>query len=65
MIKQFEADVQVEATRIVDDLIAKGSGCDFVTEVAVKLPLKIICDMMGIPSEYQMVLDAPTSSCRR
>ncbi|WP_371784093.1 cytochrome P450 [Streptosporangium subroseum] len=59
MIKQFEADVQVEATRIVDDLIAKGSGCDFVTEVAVKLPLKIICDMMGVGSEhYQMVLDA-------
>nr|WP_307568540.1 cytochrome P450 [Streptosporangium lutulentum] len=59
MIKQFEADVQVEATRIVDDLLAKGPGCDFVTEVAVKLPLKIICDMMGVGAEhYQTVLDA-------
>ncbi|GAA4220106.1 cytochrome P450 [Streptosporangium album] len=59
MIKQFEADVQVEATRIVDDLIAGGPGCDFVTEVAAKLPLKIICDMMGIgPEHYQTVFDA-------
>ncbi|WP_435889197.1 cytochrome P450 [Streptosporangium canum] len=59
MIKQFEADVQVEATRIVDDLIVRGPGCDFVTEVAAKLPLKIICDMMGIgPEHYQTVFDA-------
>ncbi|WP_442811321.1 cytochrome P450 [Streptosporangium sp. NBC_01756] len=59
MIKQFEADVQVEATRIVDDLIATGPGCDFVTEAAAKLPLKVICDMMGIgPEHYQTVFDA-------
>ncbi|WP_433241842.1 cytochrome P450 [Streptosporangium sp. CA-135522] len=59
MIKQFEADVQVEARRIVDDLIATGPGCDFVTEVAAKLPLKVICDMMGVgPEHYQTVFDA-------
>ncbi|MFC3818583.1 cytochrome P450 [Planomonospora venezuelensis] len=59
MIKQFEDDVQAEATRIVDGLVAKGPGCDFVTEVAARLPLKIICDMMGIPEEhYQTVFDA-------
>ncbi|GAT68329.1 cytochrome P450 [Planomonospora sp. ID91781] len=52
MIGQFEADVQAEATRIVDALIAGGPGCDFVTEVAARLPLKIICDMMGIPEEH-------------
>ncbi|GAA2870137.1 cytochrome P450 [Streptosporangium fragile] len=59
MIKQFEADVEAAAARIVDDLIAAGPGCDFVTEVAAKLPLKIICDMMGIPEkDYQTVFDA-------
>ncbi|WP_246474396.1 cytochrome P450 [Streptosporangium becharense] len=59
MIKQFEADVEAAAVRIVDDLIATGPGCDFVTEVAAKLPLKIICDMMGIPQrDYQKVFDA-------
>ncbi|WP_344865005.1 cytochrome P450 [Planomonospora alba] len=52
MIGRFEADVQAEATRIVDDLLARGPGCDFVTEVAARLPLKIICDMMGIPEEH-------------
>ncbi|GIH90441.1 cytochrome P450 [Planobispora siamensis] len=58
MIKQFEADVDAAAVRIVDDLLAKGSGCDFVTEVAAKLPLKIICDMMGIPEkDYGFVFD--------
>ncbi|MFB9723938.1 cytochrome P450 [Planobispora longispora] len=59
MIKQFEDDVQTEATRIVDDLIARGPGGDFVAEVAARLPLKIICDMMGIPEEhYRTVFDA-------
>ncbi|GAA4943082.1 cytochrome P450 [Nonomuraea thailandensis] len=58
MIKQFESDVESAAVGIVDDLLAKGSGCDFVTEVAARLPLKIICDMMGIPErDYQFVFD--------
>jgi cytochrome P450 len=57
MIKKFEDDVRRTAGQIVDDLIGRGP-CDFVTEVAARLPLKIICDMMGVPSaHYQMVLD--------
>ena len=27
--------------------------CDFVTEIAARLPLVIICDMMGIPESQQ------------
>ena len=58
MIKQFEADVEAAAAGIVDDLLVKGPGCDFVTEVAARLPLKIICDMMGIPErDYQFVFE--------
>ncbi|MFC4006428.1 cytochrome P450 [Nonomuraea purpurea] len=58
MIKQFEADVEEAAVRIVDDLLDKGPGCDFVAEVAARLPLKIICDMMGIPErDYQFVFE--------
>ncbi|MFI7699174.1 cytochrome P450 [Nonomuraea sp. NPDC049480] len=58
MIKQFEADVEAAAAGIVDDLLAKGPGCDFVTEVAARLPLKIICDMMGIPErDYRFVFE--------
>ena len=56
MIQRFEADVQRTATAIVDDLLAGGPG-DFVEKVATRLPLKIICDMMGIGGEhYDMVL---------
>jgi cytochrome P450 len=56
MIARFEDDVRQAATTVVDDLIAAGPG-DFVTQVAARLPLKIICDMMGIPdSHYDMVL---------
>ncbi len=58
MIKQFEDDVALAAAQIVDELLEKGSGCDFVEEVAARLPLKIICDMMGIPEkDYRFVFD--------
>ncbi|MFI6321805.1 cytochrome P450 [Nonomuraea sp. NPDC050556] len=56
MIKQFELDVQAEAAQIVSGL---QPGDDFVLKAAARLPLKIICDMMGIPeSDYQTVFDA-------
>jgi cytochrome P450 len=56
MIKKFEEDVQRTAGVIVDDLLTIGP-CDFVQHVSARLPLKIICDMMGIGDEhYQMVL---------
>jgi methyl-branched lipid omega-hydroxylase len=56
MIRKFEEDVQRTAASIVDDLLATGP-CDFVQHVSGRLPLKIICDMMGIGDEhYDMVL---------
>jgi cytochrome P450 len=51
MIKKFEEDVQLAAAGIVDNLIATGP-CDFVQHVSSRLPLKIICDMMGIGDEH-------------
>jgi cytochrome P450 len=56
MIARFEDDARRAATEIVDDLLATGP-CDFVSRVAARLPLKMICDMMGIPDDqYDMVL---------
>jgi cytochrome P450 len=56
MIKKFEEDVQRTAGTIVGDLLATGP-CDFVQHVSARLPLKIICEMMGIGDEhYDMVL---------
>ena len=48
-------EVQRTATAIVDDLIAAGGG-DAVTTISARLPLKIVCDMMGVPeSQYDFV----------
>ncbi len=56
MIRKFEEDVQRTAARVVGDLLDNGP-CDFVQEVSTRLPLKIICDMMGVGDEhYAMVL---------
>jgi cytochrome P450 len=56
MITKFDDDVQQVAARVVDDLVERGP-CDFVEHVAARLPLTIICQMMGIPeSHYAMVL---------
>ena len=58
MIRKAEDDVARLATGIVDALIERGP-CDFVTEVAMPMPLKIICLMMGIPeSAHAEVVEA-------
>ncbi|MGH3390499.1 MAG: cytochrome P450 [Actinomadura sp.] len=58
MIQRFEDQVEEVAAQIVAQATSgRGTG-DFVVDVAARLPLKIICDMMGIPeSEYQTVFD--------
>ncbi|WP_028929138.1 cytochrome P450 [Pseudonocardia asaccharolytica] len=54
---QLTEDVELTARQIVDDVIDDGK-CDAVTEIAARLPLKIVCDMMGIPeSQYRFVFD--------
>jgi cytochrome P450 len=56
VLAKLEEDLQRAATQIVDDLIAQGPG-DFVSSVAARLPVQVICDMMGIPEEQRdMVL---------
>jgi len=57
MLKKLEDSVQEVATQIVDDVADRGE-IDFVVDVAAALPLKIVCDLMGIPeSEYQTVFE--------
>ena len=48
MVAALEASVRQQARHIVQTVAPKGA-CDFVEEIAAALPLKIICDMMGIP----------------
>jgi methyl-branched lipid omega-hydroxylase len=55
MVTKVDDDVQLAASLIVDEVMDKGE-CDFVTDVAARLPLKIICDMMGVPErDYDFV----------
>jgi cytochrome P450 len=44
----LEQQVRQIATEIIDAIGPLGQ-CDFVTEVAAKLPTAVICEMMGIP----------------
>ena len=56
-LARVEDQVELVAAEIVDDLATTGE-CDFVTEVAARLPAQIICDMMGVPeSLHAEVLD--------
>ncbi|WP_106402030.1 cytochrome P450 [Actinocorallia populi] len=53
-------DHQIEETaRGIVDGVLRGEGTgDFVSDVAARLPLTIICDMMGIPeADREMVLE--------
>jgi cytochrome P450 len=57
MLSKIEADIQVTATRIVDDVLASGAD-DFVEQVAARLPIHVICAMMGVPEKLRpYVLD--------
>jgi cytochrome P450 len=58
MLAKLDETVQEVAAKIVDDLLAKEGEIDFVVDVAAALPLKIVCDLMGIDQKhYQFVFD--------
>ncbi|WP_316043373.1 cytochrome P450 [Actinomadura sp. CNU-125] len=50
MIGRLEAEIRRVAATIVDELVERGAG-DFVAEVAERLPLTIICRLMGVPED--------------
>ena len=48
MIRQKEESIRFNVTALIDDVIETGD-CDFVDDIAVELPLRIIADMLGVP----------------
>jgi methyl-branched lipid omega-hydroxylase len=50
VLEKMEEDLQRRATRIVDEIQEHGPT-DFVPQVAARLPVEVICDMMGIPAK--------------
>jgi cytochrome P450 len=58
MLQRNMEDVDAAAKTTVHRLQEAGPGCDFVTACAAWLPVKTICDMMGIPeSQHEFVFD--------
>ena len=55
MMKRLEEHVEETAAAVID-LVADRGVCDFVSDIAARLPLVIICEMMGIdPDCYDEV----------
>src|SRR5262245_44554157 len=50
MIGNLHGRIRDMVTEIINGVIEKGE-CDFVEEVAALLPLRVICEMMGVPEE--------------
>jgi cholest-4-en-3-one 26-monooxygenase len=50
MVATLEPHIREITTAILDDVTPKGR-CDFVVDVAARLPLAVICEMMGVPSQ--------------
>jgi len=57
-VRQIEETIDAAAREIINTIGPKGE-VDFVTECSSRLPLKVICDMMGVPeSQYDFVFNA-------
>src|SRR3569833_658625 len=57
-LEKIDEHIAKTATTIVDDVLRAGSG-DFVADVAARLPITVICAMMGIPEH----LHAKVAAC--
>lgn len=47
-VREREPEVRSIVTRVIDDVIEAGS-CDFVRDIAVRVPLGVLAGLMGIP----------------
>jgi cytochrome P450 len=57
-----EPHVRAVATEILDAVAARGE-CDFVVDVAAKLPTAVICEMLGIPkADWDMMFTVANMS---
>ena len=48
MVGRLVETIEKRAERIVDEVVDRGE-CEFVEDVAAKLPLEMICEMIGLP----------------
>jgi cytochrome P450 len=56
-LDELRANVEQTAAAICEEVVEQGE-CDFVTDVAARLPLRVIVDVMGIPrSEERFIFE--------
>ncbi|MEX2254727.1 MAG: cytochrome P450 [Acidimicrobiia bacterium] len=51
VIGKLLEDIEHRATRVVDDVAERGE-CEFVEDVAAKLPVQMICEMIGLDEDH-------------
>ena len=55
-LNQFEAEVRTIAKETVDHMLSLGEEFDFVTDVAVWYPLRVIMHILGIPVDKDQMM---------
>ena len=50
-LKKLEGRFRELARRSIDDMAALGGECDFARDVALKFPLRVIMEILGVPDE--------------
>jgi cytochrome P450 len=49
-VRKLEPQVRALITRVIDEVVEAGE-CDFVSDIAVPIPLGVLAELMGLPSE--------------
>ncbi len=49
-VRGFEDSVRARINRVIDAVIEQGS-CDFVTDIAVPVPLGVLAELLGLPDD--------------
>src|SRR3954453_6971938 len=49
-VERWEAMIEDVVTRAIDDVIERGE-CDFVRDLAVPVPLRVLLNLMGVPED--------------
>ena len=55
-IRKLESDIRLIAREAVDEMMARGGACDFVRDVALWYPLRVILSILGLPRADEAVL---------
>ena len=55
-LNRFQSEVRTIAKETVDHMLSLGEECDFVTDVAVWYPLRVIMHILGIPVDKDQMM---------